>query len=220
MKVNQKRKHLSRGFRVAGLVLAFSVPFQGYAAEKVSNKPDGSWISLSGKVVSHQPKSFTLDYGEGIVKVETDDWDNNGDGWGILEGDEVTVYGKVDNDLFEQAKIEADSIYIDDLSSLLTAPSPADEETPDRVSYVYFSRPADTDLQLTGTVTSVKGREFTLDTGPRKVTVDTITMGYNPLDEHGFQKVEVGDFVSVAGDLRKTFFGGRELDADTVVSYN
>lgn len=39
----------------------------------------------------------------------------------------------------------------------------------------------------------------TLDTGSRMVTVDTVDMSYNPLDNEGFQKIKKGDRVSVSG---------------------
>jgi len=45
--------------------------------------------------------------------------------------------------------------------------------------------PADHDFQVAGTVTSISGLEFTIDTGDRKVLVDTLQMGYNLLDDVG-----------------------------------
>lgn len=69
-----------------------------------------------------------------------------------------------------------------------------------------------------GTVTGVDGREFTIDTGPRKLTVDTSTMVYNPLDKKGYQTVDKGDYVSVSGHMEDDFWEGRELMADTVVT--
>ncbi|HEX5793219.1 MAG TPA: DUF5666 domain-containing protein, partial [Rheinheimera sp.] len=188
-------------------------------AKNVQAKPDGSWISLSGQVVSHTPKSFTLDYGEGTILVETDDWDSIGDGWALNEGDKVTVYGMIDDGFYQTKRIEAGSIYIEDLNTMVTAPSSADEEImPD--SYTYFSVPADYDLQVAGTVTSVSGREFTIDTGKRKITVDTLALGYNPLDEVGIQQIEKGDFVSVSGDLDLSIFDKSEIIAENIVSYN
>lgn len=204
---------------VGGLAIMLLASAGAQAAENVYAKPDGSWVSLNGTVVSHTPKSFTLDYGEGTILVETDDWDRGADGWAILEGDQVTVYGKVDDDLFEKTKIEAESVYVEDMNTLLTAPSSADEETiPTTITY--FAIPTDVDLQVTGTVSSVKGREFKIDTGAREMTIDTLSMGYNPLDQHGLQKIEKGDLVTVTGNLDKDFFGGRELEAENIISFN
>lgn len=199
-----------------GIAAAFTLPAN---ADTVKDKPDGSWVALNGQVVAHTPSQFTLDYGEGTILVETDDWDSIGDGWGISEGDKVTVYGMVDDGFYQTKRIEAGSVYVEDSNTLISAPSSADEE-PMPVTYTYFSVPADYDLQVAGTVTSVTGRNFTIDTGKRKITVNTLGMGYNPLDDIGVQQIEKGDFVSVSGDLDVRLFDDALITADTIVSYN
>src|SRR5690606_15961156 len=174
-------KWLSNTMGIATMVTAIAIPLQVQAQTDIESKPDESWVSLSGKVVAHTPSEFTLDYGEGTIRVETDDWDNLGDGWRINEGDRVTVYGRVDDGFYQEKKIEAGSVYVEDLNTLVTAPSSDDEEEVMPVTHTYFSVPTDYDLQIAGTVSSVSGREFTIDTGKRKVTIDTLKMGYNPL---------------------------------------
>ncbi|MFP4521706.1 MAG: hypothetical protein ACLFQK_06125 [Fibrobacterota bacterium] len=67
--------------------------------------------------VAASDNSFELDYGEVIVTVEMDDWDWYKEGKGIIEGDEVTVYGAVDNDTYEMTTIEASSVYVEDLNA-------------------------------------------------------------------------------------------------------
>jgi hypothetical protein len=42
-------------------------------------------------------------------------------------------------------------------------------------------------------------------------------MPYNPLDDEGYQKVDVGDRVSVTGTMDYDLFEGRELVADSLV---
>ncbi|NMT65124.1 NirD/YgiW/YdeI family stress tolerance protein [Marinobacter orientalis] len=210
--------NLLKAISAIGAAAAITLPAP-VAAQDVEEKPDGSWVSLSGKVASHTPEAFTLDYGEGTITVETDDWDTIGDGWAISEGDKVTVYGRVDDGLYQDRKIEAGSVYIEDLNTMVTAPSPADEEDPLPLNYTYLSVPADYDIQVVGTVTSVSGREFTIDTGERQVSVDTLQMGFNPLDDVGFVQVEEGDFVSVSGDLDMSVFDETEISAETIVKY-
>ena len=56
-------------------------------------QPDESWISISGTVVNPDSDSSVLDYGDGVVTVEIDDWDSYGDAYGLLDGDQVTVQG-------------------------------------------------------------------------------------------------------------------------------
>lgn len=200
-----------------GLAAAISLPAQ--SAESVEEKSDGSWVSLSGQVVSHTPEAFVLDYGEGTITVETDDWDSIGDGWAINEGDRVTVYGLVDDGFYQTKKIEAGSVFIEDLNAMITAPSAADEEEALPVTYTYLAVPAINNLQVAGTVTSVSGREFTIDNGRRRVTIDTAEMAYNPLDDVGVQQIGKGDFVSVSGELDTNVFDDADISAVSIVSF-
>ncbi|NMT65129.1 NirD/YgiW/YdeI family stress tolerance protein [Marinobacter orientalis] len=218
MKFMRKNRNLLQAMSVVGAAAAITLPAPVVA--QIEDKPDGSWVSLSGQVASHTPNEFTLDYGEGTITVETDDWDSLGDGWAISEGDRVTVYGRVDDGFYQDRRIEAGSVYIEDLDTVITAPSAADEEEVLPLTYTYLSMPADYDFQVTGTVTSISGREFTIDTGDREVSVDTMQMGYNPLDDAGLVQIEEGDFVSVSGDLDLGVFDENEISAETIVSYN
>lgn len=177
-------------------------------------KPDGSWITLSGTVAAATDTSFTLDYGKGIVTVEMDDWDWYAEGNKIIEGDKVTVYGRVDDDLYELTSIEASSVYVENLNTYFYA-SAADEEgtiisdAPLVLSWV----------SVTGEVTEIDGREFTVRMGPEStMTVDTAAMLYNPLDDIGYQQIEVGDRVRASGEIDVGFFDGRELEAASVVT--
>ena len=182
------------------------------SAQDPYEKPDGSYISLSGTVTSSDADSFMLDYGEGMVFVEMDDWDWYGDAYGILPEDEVTVYGYVDDDLYETTSIEASSVYVKDLNTYYYA-SGADEESVNYVSTTWY----DYHYTVTGVVESVSGRDFTIDTGTRNMTVDTLQLGYNPLDNQGFLQIEKGDRVTVYGDLILDVFNNREVSAEALV---
>lgn len=213
-----KNRKLLQAISAIGATAAITLP--ATVSAEIEVEPDGSWVSMTGKVATANASGFTLDYGEGVITVETDDWDSIGDGWAIAEGDKVTVYGRVDDSLYLSRKIEAGSVYIHDLGTMVTAPSPADEEDAEIVSYTYLSVPADYDLQVVGTVTSVSGREFTIDTGDRQVSVDTLQMGYNPLDDVGVVQIEEGDFVGVSGDLDLNVFDENEISAEAIITYN
>lgn len=195
----------------SGLGLALTA-----SAQDPYEKADDSYISLSGTVVTSDADSFILDYGEGLITVEMDDWDWYGDAYGILADDDVTVYGYVDDDFFETTTIEASSVWVEDLNTYFYA-SGADEEGAAEgypyVTTVWY----DYDYTVTGKVTSVTGREFTVDTGNRKISVDTWQLGYNPLDDQGFLKIEKGDRVTVYGDLDLSVFDERELSAEAIV---
>lgn len=193
-------------------LLAFVSPV---SAENPYAASNDSWISLNGNIVTADNDSFELDYGEGIVIVEMDDWDWYDDAYGVLTGDEVTVYGYVDDDFLETTSIEASGVYVKNRNTYYYA-SGADEE--DRYVPYYSTAYVDTDLQLTGKVTSTSGREFTIDTGNRKIQVNTSAMLYNPLDDKGFQQITEGERVQVTGDLDIDLFEEKEIMAETIIT--
>lgn len=179
--------------------------------------PDDTWISLTGTVTSTTPASFLLDYGDGLITVEMDDWDNFGDAYPLMDGDQVTVYGDVDKGLYEATTIEAGSVYVDDLNTFFYA-SAADEE--DFGEWVVVTDAEIGDLIYIGTVVTVIPdlNTFTIDTGATELTVDTSAMLYNPLDDQGFQQIDVGDRVSVEAEIDADFFGDQDLLAESVVT--
>ncbi len=198
-------------FRMISIVLLTAVLTVSAAAESPYVKPDGSYITITGTVVATSDNAFELDYGQGIVLVEMDDWDWYEEGQALIVGDEVTVYGVVDDDLYETTSIEAGSVYVQDLNTYFYA-STADEE-----SIPMYNR-GDHGLQLTGEVSKVDGREFYIDTGKRRIKVDTRLMSYNPMDDKGYQRVDKGDWVTVAGDIDYDLFNKRELKAETIIT--
>jgi uncharacterized protein YdeI (BOF family) len=194
-----------------GMALAFSV-----TAQNPYLKPDNTWISISGTVDGvPTPDTFELDYGEWTITVEMDDWDNDADAYKLVAGDKVTVYGWIDDDMFETRTIEASSVYVENLDTYFYA-SGVDEE-----GYVYTGVTVPVVVNtvgLQGTVSEVNGREFVLNTGLRSITVDTIDMAYDPMDDTGFQKIEKGDVVSVTGVMKTDIFDDRELHASSIVT--
>lgn len=182
-----------------------------------SMQPNGSWTSISGTVTDTQPGAFTLDYGKGKVTVEMDGWVWYGKNYQKINGDKVTVVGKIDDDFFESAKIEASSVYDQKLGSFFYA-NAADEEGSSNIDY--WVRPVVVgETMVRGKVSSVSGDEFTVDYGPRRVTVDTDQLANNPLDDKGFMRIDKGDYVSVTGDMDHDFWGQRKLEANAVVTW-
>lgn len=180
-------------------------------------QPDDSWLSLSGTAVDISAEGFMLDFGDGVVQVEMDDWDWYNESRQVLEGDKVTVYGEVDDDLFETTSIEASSVYVENLGTFFYA-STADEETAEDFDLSPTVPIEDGDLMLTGTITGTMGREFVIDSGLQEITVDTTQMEYNPLDDKGFQRLDRGDSVTVVGHLDNELFVNQELMAEAIIS--
>ena len=138
-----------------------------------------------------------------------------------MEGDKVTVYGIVDDDMFETTTIEATSVYVENRGTYYYANYVEGEIMDEDYDFDFWVEYGPVDIAKTvvrGTVTSIDGRDFTIDTGVRKVTIDTSAMEYNPLDDMGFQQVDVGDYVSASGMMDQDFWDNAELNADTVIT--
>ncbi len=186
-------------------------------------KPDESWISISGSVAAAADAYFTLDYGDGLITVEMDDWDWYQEGSLISAGENVTVYGRVDDSFYEARTIDADSVYVADRNTYFHA-NDADEEGDIHYRYAYYYSPAlaveGSWVTVSGAVKDVTGRELTLDTGVRDIKVDTDEMLYNPFDDVGYQQIDVGDTISVYGQLDDDLFEQREIKAETITSFS
>lgn len=202
------------------LAAAIGLGTTGAIAANPYAKADESWISISGTIVEAKDNNFLLDYGEGVITVELDDWDIYKEAYPLMDGDRVTVYGRIDDDLFETAKIEAGAVHVKGLNTYLYASS-ADEEDTDSEFYSYSwtnGVPINNEVNIRGTVTSVSpgDREFKVNRGNREIKVETNSMGFNPLDQYGYQRIEKGDVVNVKGNLDTGFFGSRVLDAESI----
>jgi uncharacterized protein YdeI (BOF family) len=210
-----ERKQLTKAILTA--LTAAVVSAGAHAQTDVKDKADESWISLSGTVTSATADSFRLDYGDGLITVEMDDWDNFGDAYPLMDGDRVTVYGAVDNDLFKKTTIEAGSVYVEGLNTFFYA-NPADEE--EFGEWVVSVDVIPGDLVYIGTVESVNQmtNTFTIDTGDLELSVDTSGLPYDPLDNEGFQQIDVGDRVSVDAVIDADFIGDQDLLAESVVT--
>jgi uncharacterized protein YdeI (BOF family) len=194
---------------VSGLALATASAQSPYLTD------EGDYLTLSGTVNTVDDDSFTIDYGMDVIEVEFDEA-------GLFEepaeslypGDEVTVYGTVDDEFFEGRVINAESVYVRGDSTVYGG----DEAT----TALFFIDPypgtmADgTFVSLDGEVTRVRNREFMLDAGGTMISVDTMELGYNPLDDEGRQRIQEGDRVTVAGYLDDTLFDETELSARAV----
>ncbi len=196
------------------MIVALMLASVAAADEDPYEKPDNTWISIDGTVESVAPDEFTLDYGEGIITVEMDDGDRDADAYKLAKGDFVRVSGLIDDDFYELRTIEASSVYVEDLGTYFYASAVDEEDT--FITYTVPVTVSETVLQ--GTVTDVDDDEFTIDTGARSMRVEVEEMPYNPLDDEGYQRIELGDRVSVTGEIDDDLFEGRELVADSVVT--
>lgn len=220
---SMNRIRVAAGLGAAIAALALALPIGAGTAEDKSPNPylmsNNSWISIGGKVIDVSANRFMLDYGKGLVRVEMDDGDRDADGYKLVAGDKVTVNGKIDDDFFEQTKIEASSVYVEKLGTHFWA-SAADEED----TFLFTSLGpvvVDSFTVVSGTVSKVNPpeHEFTLDTGPRMLTIEVDEMAYDPLDDEGYQKIRPGDVVRASGRLDEDdLFEGRALEAESIIT--
>lgn len=206
-------------FIISGFIVSALVATPTMAANEASQRQHGSWIVLSGTVASAEaPDSFVLDYGEDTVRVELDNWNWAEQPGQVAEGDKVKVYGKVDQDTYETATIEADSVYVENLGIHFHG-SPGDEEALSGADLEPQPPVTTGEVSFTGRVESIDNRMFTIDTGSRELTVDTSAMGYDPLKRPGLRNrsVQVEDLVTVSGTLTSGVFELRNLKADSVI---
>lgn len=184
----------------------------------LEKKANGEFVTISGKVTKVTPTTFNMNVDGKSILVEMDDYDWDADGYKLAKGDQVVVAGRVDKDFLEKKKVEAGSVYVKGLNTFFYANSDDEEDLvyiPVIYSYV-ATLPEDAHVDLQGKVTDVSGREFTVDTGFRKVTVDTKDLIYNPMDSIGFTKIEKGDRVRVSGRVDDAFLDGKEVVANSV----
>jgi hypothetical protein len=78
-------------------------------------------------------------------------------------------------------------------------------------------RDADAYKLISGDRVTVRADEFVLNTGLRRIIVETDGMPFDPLDDQGYPKLEVGDVVRVQGNMDTDLLEGRELVAESIV---
>ena len=184
------------------------------ADARLASTPDGNWINLEGRVVSKTATSFVLDYGDGNVTVEMDDWDWFKEARYLLVGDRVSVTGRIDRSLLDRATLEASSVYVHNLGTYFYASGEDEEDV--ATSTIYAIAPAGA-VDATGYVTAIEGREFTIGSAGGSMRVDTSRMANNPLDQEGQPQVTLADRVYVWGSLDVDARERDELMADGVI---
>jgi hypothetical protein len=185
------------------------------SAQSPYTQQEGDYLSLTGTVNSVDDDSFMIDYGSDMIEVEFDDaglFDDPAES--LYPGDSVTVYGTIDDDFFEGRVIEADTVYVRGDSTVYGSdanfsPSLYVDPYPTTVATSTF-------VSLDGEVDRIRNREIQLNVGGTMVSVDTMGLGYNPLDDEGRQRIEEGDRVTVIGEIDDTLFDETELSATAI----
>jgi uncharacterized protein YdeI (BOF family) len=216
---NDEQKNESSQFFHLFLVAASLLALSSFttAAADPRTEEDGSWIVLSGEVeAAESPDGFVMAYSGGTIKVEMDNWNKFEYPGKVKKGDRVEVYGRVDNDTYETATVEARSVFVENLGIHFYG-SAADEEALAGVDLSPRVPVVKDEVSVTGRVKSIDDRMFTIDTGNRQLTVDTSKMDYNPMKRPGLRSLEASDRVTATGQLTSGVFDLQKLTADSVV---
>ncbi len=198
------------------LTMAFGATSVAAQGDEVAATFDEEWIMLSGKVEAVLATSFMLDYGEDDITVELDkfDWDVERS---VMQGEWVTVTGRLDRNLFDNRSIEAATVYVPRLNEYLYA-NPADEEgdlsLTHHIAPVHVPTADEGDwLSFSGRVTAVDGDEIMVDTGISSLQVDTSPIPGDLVSP----SVEIGDRVLVTGEMDAAdLFDDREVEANSI----
>jgi uncharacterized protein YdeI (BOF family) len=171
---------------------------------------DGSWVAISGKVKSTGHEQFTLDHEGGTINVQVERDDLEGREHKILEGEQVTVYGLVDEGFFRSTRILARAIFVESMSTYVY--------TTDGVNEVLevFTPVMTSGIAVYGEVRSISGNNIVLDDGDRRITVDASALATDPNGGDDVKSVQVGDMITAVGSTSREFFTGRTLRATSL----
>lgn len=166
-------------------------------------REDGSWIGIHGTVGMVGANSFFLDYGDSTVMVGL-----TGEvlsEYHFIRGQKLTVYGKVDNDLFEKNIVKARAVVIEGSEdNELTVVGEEDKVKVITASHVSTS-------VIHGLVTAVTEKRIVIEQGSEKLSIDTSELSSDVTDDQGRTQVKQGDLVTVQGVLRRDFWDNRTL---------
>ena len=211
---------------IAALFGSFAIASAKGMDDGLTEKVKETWIGVTGNIANPQATKFTLDYGKGKLTVEMNDWKWYTKNYDKMIGDKITVYGRLGETLFQGKFIDPTSIYDQKMgtyffgkSRLSVLESRAMDDDP-VIEFYGKGFPVEVGgVTIQGTVTSTNDKAFTIDTGKRKLTIDTSSLPNDPLDKNGYQAITKGDYLNVTGTISKAFMNKGELVADHIVVF-
>ena len=175
--------------------------------EDPKEKADGSWIGLSGKVVNVGEEQFVLDHGSGKITVKLQHENVKHDDHKFIDGEEVRVYGIVDDNFFLNTTILARAVFVESLSTYTYMTDGVDD-------FIQVSTPViESGTVVHGMVSDVEDGKVKLDQGDRMITVDTSLLK----EDTANASISKGDAVTVVGNIDTDFWTGRTLRATTLI---
>ncbi|NWG46829.1 MAG: hypothetical protein HXY25_09825 [Alphaproteobacteria bacterium] len=205
---------------LAGLPLLLALLFPHAAnGQDPWRQPDESWIRLAGTLERADADAFRLDYGRGSIRVDTDELRGWDEAVASAQGERALVFGRIDDDVLDLRRLVASRIVLPDLGVQFLADTRADEPPGPPYDSLAVLPLEEGRVQLTGVITRMdtEADTFLLDAGPTQVEVQAEEVNHDPFGGSAFRFFEVGDIVTVAGELTRSWFDEPELIADSIV---
>lgn len=205
---------------ITGLLVVCSIAH--FSSDTFAQEPaNNATITLSGKVASiASGDEFILDYGDGTIKVDTNDaWPNifKRDAYRVdeilQEGERVWVSGKIDHNWFSSNELDAYTLWQTENGRTIvykSLPSNKETEFPDGGVL-----PEEGTAIVTGTISKVVGsHDYLLQYGSSPN--DTIQVDVSHIGGIEANAYQVGDRVTVSGRMDQRLLSRREIDASYI----
>ncbi|WP_394220444.1 hypothetical protein [Alteromonas gracilis] len=178
---------------------------------------DNTWITLTGEVTAVDSQFFTLDYGDGEIFVELKDTDLDTKAYAEIDGEEVMVTAHLDEGMFSNERLVAQSVIVEDMDTVYLADS-VDQASAD----LYLSTANNIDFDdegmvVVGTIRSIGKEALQIEVGEATLTVELDELEDAPVDENGYLTLVKGERVRISGELEDDFFNRFTVEADTLM---
>ncbi len=183
-----------------------------------ANLKDDAYVTINGTVEKiSEGDAFTLRYAGGTIGVDTNDtWPFlfNNDSTDLLRvGDKVTVIGQVDDNFFTRKEVDASSIRVKGANASRFYENTQNGNNSYGNDYSWDETMDEDNVRLTGTVMRLVDDEtLELSYGTGTIRVDT-----EDLNRDTQNWLQVGDIITVYGEMDNNWFGKKELEANYLV---
>ncbi len=199
---------------ISALLTMSTLPFQAQdtLVTDPEEKEDGSWVGVRGNVVEVSEGRFTLDHGDGRIPVILEGKNIGEEEPTFIDGEQVVVYGLVDDGFFKGTRINARAVFVESQSRYTYL-------TDGFNTFVQIAIPGFTSGSVVqGHVTDVADGHITIDDGDDSIRIDTSSLQEDPAAE-GEKAVGEGDLISAIGNMDRNFWTGRILKAQSLYKH-
>lgn len=185
----------------------------------IEDLADQSPIVLTGLVGDIRDDEFNLYYGADtdiIVELDRFNWSDDATDF-ISQGENVTVHGFIDDDLFEGREIEAYDLYIHERSTYYQTTQTTQAPLPDNIFGSEIDLEDGAYISVTGTVSDISAAKFDITTANGyEFMVDSKDLVPPLRGPDGTSFIAPGDRVNVRGNYDMRYHENKTIYADRV----